>query len=282
LQTCTIAESLIWRVFLQTTTSKSLSTYADSLQASGRYTFSRDEALAALQATEKAFKSSAHRLVTKGRLVSPRRGFFVIVPIEYSSAGAPPPSWFIDDLMRFVGHDYYVGLLSAAALHGAAHHQPQEFQVVSRVPHRPAEAGRARLRFFTKKHIERAATESMKTDSGSMIVATAETTALDLIRYHESVGYLGNVATVLADLAERLDPTRLVAAVDADAETSVVQRLGYILEQLGAEHLCASLETWLSSQKPYPVPLRADRRRPDAPRNKRWQILVNEEIEADL
>ena len=267
---------------MQTRASKSLSGYADGLQATGRYSFTRGEALAALQVTETAFKNSALRLMRKGRLVTPRRGFFVIVPLEYSSAGAPPPSWYIDDFMRFMGHDYYVGLLSAAALHGAAHHQPQVFQVVSNVPHRPAEAGRARLHFFTKKHIERAAKESMKTDTGSMIVATAETTALDLVRYYESVGYFGNVATVLDDLSESLDPTRLVTAAEAEAATSVVQRLGYLLERVGAEHLCTSLEAWLSSQKPFPVPLRPDRRQPGASKNKRWQIFVNEVVEVDL
>ena len=219
--------------------------------------------------------------MSKGRLVSPRRGFFVIVPLEYSAAGAPPPSWFIDDLMRFAGHRYYVGLLSAASLHGAAHHRPQEFQVVSDVPHRPAEAGRARLRFFTKRRIERAATESMKTDTGSMVVSTAETTALDLVRYYEGAGYLDNVATVLTDLIERLDPARLAVAADAHVEVAVVQRLGYLLEQIGAEKHCTSLEAWLSAQKPYPVRLRPDRPQVDEPRNKRWQILVNDEVEAD-
>lgn len=40
--------------------------------------------------------------------------------------------------MKFLGQPYYVGLLSAAALHGAAHHQPQEFQVVTNKQFRPA------------------------------------------------------------------------------------------------------------------------------------------------
>ncbi len=29
-----------------------------------------------------------------------RRAFFVIVPIEYREAGAPPPNWFIDERMK--------------------------------------------------------------------------------------------------------------------------------------------------------------------------------------
>src|SRR6266496_3549594 len=112
----------------QETEIKSLSDLVDAFQATGRYVLRREEAL----------KKAARRLAAKGRIAIPRRGFFVIVPIEYRSAGAPPPSWFIDELMRFHGHPYYVGLLSAAALHGAGHQQPQEFQVVTNAQLRTA------------------------------------------------------------------------------------------------------------------------------------------------
>ena len=57
--------------------------------------------------------------MAKRRLVVPRRGFFVIVPLEYRQSAAPPPDWYIDALMKSCGRQYYVGLLSAAALHGA-------------------------------------------------------------------------------------------------------------------------------------------------------------------
>ena len=82
---------------------RSLAEFVDGLQASGRYTFTRDEALAAVGVSERALKQAASRLARKRRLVAPRRGFFVVVPLEYRSAGAPPPPWFIDELMRYQG-----------------------------------------------------------------------------------------------------------------------------------------------------------------------------------
>ena len=105
---------------------KKLADLVDSLQSQGRYVFTAADARKNLALSDGALHASARRLYAKRRLVAPRRGFFVIVPVEYSSAGAPPPDWFIDDLMAFVEQPYYVGLLSAAALHGAAHHQAQE------------------------------------------------------------------------------------------------------------------------------------------------------------
>src|SRR5207244_10392072 len=60
-----------------------------------------------------------------------RRGFYVIVPPEYRVAGSLPAAWFIRDLMDYLRRPYYVGLLTAPSLHGAAHQAPQEFQVVT-------------------------------------------------------------------------------------------------------------------------------------------------------
>jgi hypothetical protein len=61
--------------------------------------------------SDAALKLAARRLGVKHRLAMPRRGFFVIVPLEYSVAGAPPASWFLDDLMKFEQAGYYLGLL---------------------------------------------------------------------------------------------------------------------------------------------------------------------------
>jgi hypothetical protein len=80
-----------------------LSGLVDGYQASGRYTLTREEALGALGASDEALKKAVQRLVAKRRLAVPRRGFFVIVPIEHRDAGAPPASWFIDPLMKFHG-----------------------------------------------------------------------------------------------------------------------------------------------------------------------------------
>jgi len=56
-----------------------------------------------------------------GRVACVRKGFYVIVPLEYQAIGSVPAEWFVDDLMRFIGQPYCAGCLSAAAIHGAAH-----------------------------------------------------------------------------------------------------------------------------------------------------------------
>ena len=260
---------------------RDFSGFVDRLQASGRYTFRREEARSALGVSEIALQSAARRMAAKGRICAPRRGFYVIVPVEYSQAGAPPPSWFIDDLMKFHQHLYYVGLLSAAALHGAAHQQPQVFQVVTDTTLRPITVGRARIRFLLKWHLAETPTAEAKTETGAMRVSTPEATALDLVRYVGSAGQLGNVATVLSELSEKINPRKLVEAARAEVELSVVQRLGFLLERFATPGVVAPLAEWVATQRPRPVPLRPERKPKVIEKDARWQILVNEHVEVD-
>ena len=258
-----------------------LSAFADSLQGQGRYSFDRSEALQKLGSSPEALEAAVRRLVAKGRLAVPRRGFYVIVPAEYRSAGAPPPDWFIDDLMRFEGQPYYVALLSAAAIQGAAHQQPQEFQVMTDRPLRPVRTGRSRIRFITKRAMAETPTVAIKTQTGSMRVSTPEATALDLVRYAKGAGHLNNVATVLVELAEKIDPKRLVAAAQHHVEIAHVQRLGLLLEIAGGARVAKPLSRWVAAQRPRRVLLRPDSRRAAAREDHAWRVGVNEQVEVD-
>ncbi len=262
------------------TAPRHLAALVDSFQASGRYVLTRDEALAQLGISDGALRKAVQRLVAKGRLAVPRRGFYVIVPLEHRAAGAPPPSSYVDALMRFHGQPYYVGLLSAAELLGAAHHRPQVFQVVTTRQLRPVSAGRGRIQFFGKAALARTPTLEHKTDTGTMRVSTPEATALDLVHYLEASGQLGHVATVLAELAEVMDARRLVEAAKV-AEFPVAQRLGHLLSVVGPPALVEPLAAWIDAERPRTVALRTDRPARKASRDPRFRVLVNERVEAE-
>ena len=253
----------------------------DALQASGRYTFRNEELCTATGASPLAVEAALRRLSKKQRVVTPRRGFHVIVPLEYRSAGTPPAAWFIDDLMLFLEQPYYVALLSAAALHGASHHSPQEFQVMTDRPIRPIELARLRIRFFKNGSLQDAPTASIKTETGSMLVSTPEGTALDLVRYASSVGHLDNVATVVSELGEKLSEKGLVDAARKASERSTVQRLGYLLDLVGVDEITGALAKWVAKKAPRVARLRRDRPVRGLPINRRWRLVVNDKVEAE-
>ncbi len=174
--------------------------FVEELLGQGRFVFTRLEAERRLRRSWAAAYMALHRLVKAGRLVMPRSGFYVIVDPQHRSAGTLPPEWFIHELMKHMGRPYYVGLLSAAQLHGAAHHRPQEFQIV--IPERsvrPIRVGNVRIRFHGKGLFDRSQTQDSKSPTGLMKVATPETTAWDLVRYFQAAGGLENVVTTLPE-----------------------------------------------------------------------------------
>lgn len=260
---------------------RSLIAFVNDLQARGRYTFTRAEAAGPMVITDLALEAALRRLKKRGRIANPRRGFYVIVPLEYREAGCPPASWFIHDLMRFLDQPYYVGLLSAAALHGAAHQQPMVFQVITDRATRPALAGRVRIDFHKSRKIEKVPVIEVQTETGSMRVSTPEATAFDLVRFTGAAGHAGNVTTVLAELAEKLHPAALAELADSYA-VAEVQRCGYLLEHLGEHDLVQPLAEWLAKHRYRQVPLV-----PGMPPGRRsadpkWRVLPNERVEVDL
>ncbi len=207
----------------------------------------------------------------------------MIVPGEFDLAGAPPAQWFIHGLMVYLGQPYYVALLTAAAHHGASHQAAQVFQVVTDRPTRPMNAGRIRMEFVMKSGIEGTPTTAVKTPTGYMTMSTPEATALDLVRYFKAAGHLSHVTTVLEELAEELDGEDLVRAAEAGGfEMVVVQRLGYLLDRVGAGSVADGLAAVVAGRSPQAVPLRPDRPRKGCPVDGRWRVAVNNEVESDL
>jgi len=258
-----------------------LSDFVDDLQASGRYTFTPADVRARLPKSDVALDNALRRLKQRGRVVSPRRGFHVIVPTEYRSAGAPPPSWFIDDLMKFLRQPYYVGLLSAAAVHGASHQQPMVFQVITDRPTRRALAERVRVEFRMSRSVAITPVTATQTETGSMRVATPEATAIDLVRFADACGGWSNVATVLAELAEQIDPERL-GSLAATAKAPEVQRLGFLLDRASQTQLAGPLLRALSAKRYRPVPLAPAAPRGDDRAVSPWRVIANQDVEPDL
>jgi hypothetical protein len=267
----------------------SLSTFITTLQSEGRITFTRAEAIATLGITEAAFLKAAARLQKRHTLFNPRHGFYVAVPPQFMSWEAPPPTWYIDALMRHEARPYYVGLLKAAELHGASHHAVMEFQVVTDKQLRKIRAGRSWVTFYFRKDLEnvRGGIVERKTDTGKMKISSPELTALDLFRYMHVAGGIDAVATVLADLGGKLDGEKL-AAMAAHFERACGQRLGYMLERLGHADRAQALHSHLASARALPwVTLEPEKRGAKAStpkpieRNERWRVAVERHPEVD-
>ena len=255
--------------------------YITDLAAVGRYCFTSRDAREALAVSADAARLALSRLARKKRIASPARGFHVILPPEYRSLGCLPPEQFVPDLMEWLNQPYYVGLLSAAQFHGAAHHRPQEFQVMLAKPRRPVRCGRVRVAFIGRKRLQDVAVQSLNTPRGNLNVATPEATAVDLVGFQRRAGGLDQVATVFSELSERMDPHKLLAA----AETSPItwaQRLGYLLESVNAGELVAPLKDYVRRYAKRSTALLPGGHDSESQLAEDWKLRINASLETDL
>ncbi len=154
------------------------------------------------------------------------------------------------------------------------------FQVVTNKPTREVRAGKVVIRFSMSSLVEKMPVTEKQTETGTMLVATPETTAFDLVRYPADAGHLSNAATVLVELAERIDARALVS-IAPTVRLPDVQRLGYLLDAVDEGDLSAPLAKWLASRR-----FRAIRLHPGEPANveinERWHVLPNVALELEV
>lgn len=259
------------------TESNSLGRWVDELQSRGQYTFTRVQARAFLEKRSTTLTKALQRLSVSGRIQQVCRGFYTIVPLEYRNANGLPAEWYLADLMQIKNLSFYVGLLSAAAWHGASHQQVQELQVVSDRQQRKVKTKRGRISFFVSRQLASALTEKRRVQTGDIPVSTPAWTALDLLRFQSRLGGFDNIMPVIAELGDSIQVEDLLSASAVEQERSVLRRLGWILARLGFENKVASLASVLQQEKPIRVlldPAKVSQGKCDAT----WCVVENTEL----
>jgi len=207
--------------------------WLDKLPPLGKSAFSLSQVQAAFPShTPQTLEKSLSRLARHRKVLSIHKGYYLLIPPQYRAKGVIPAALFLDGLMRYLGRPYYVGLLNAAALHGASHQQPQETFVVTTFPvMRPTAKRGLRIQYLSKETLPPdALLESRKVETGYLRISSPALTAADLVQYQHRIGGLDRAATVLAELGEILPLDSFTPQLLQAVPTAVWQRLGYLLE----------------------------------------------------
>jgi hypothetical protein len=85
--------------------------------------------------------------------------------------------------------------------------------------------------------------------------------------------------TVLADLAEKIDPERLTKAARRENDLPSAQRLGFLLEHIGEKARVDPLAEWIKSFRTRTVYLRPGGSVRRARKSARWKVMLNEDVE---
>lgn len=260
----------------------SVEDFINGVRVQGRHAFGLEEIKSAFTLSDKAINQALFRLKKKKRIVQIRKEFYAIISPEYAKQGMVPVSLFIDDLMKSLDRRYYVGLISAAALHGAAHQQPMEYFVVIEKPAlRDIKSKKVKINFYVKKEWQEEDIMQVKTDAGNIKVSSPELTGLDLLYYQKSTG-LNRTYTILQELITEMKAASLAKTAKQYPQTAAIQRLGYLLDcELHEQRLGDALLKVLNDRKYFPVRLAANKSKEGEMHNK-WKIIKNTLLEGDL
>lgn len=256
---------------------------ADWLLAQGRHFITTAEAANVLGVVPAKVPASLERAREAGKMISVTKGGWVPIPPGHRSAGAPPAGHYIDQLMNHLGHDYYVAMLSAAAMHGASHQSPMVLQVVTPARLRERRIGRSRIQFLQRSDIESRPRERHTVPTGRITVSTPEVTVFDVVESPQHAGGLSNVATIIGDL---LNDDKLTTSALADVArhypSPVAQRVGYLIDLMAGE-TGASIDT--DALRQHLAGSRYHELSPghgDGRRDQRWHVIINADIEHEL
>ena len=263
-----------------------LEPWLDQQIAMGRFGFSLVELkLAFPDQNDVATKSTIRRQIDKGKVISIYKGYYLILPPQFAGKGMLPSNLFLDGFMKFLNRPYYLGLLNAAALHGASHQQPQENFVITNFPVlRTTNKSGLKINYISVKAVPEDLVDLKKTEAGYLKISNAALTAVDLVQFEKRIGGINRAATVINELSEVLSKESFDAALIEYSHISSLQRLGYILEYACqridlADALFESLKA--KNINLFRIPLKSFVPAIGFSSDNRWKVIANTEIEID-
>ena len=266
--------------------SLSLNEWIRYLEVHGVNTFSFEKVRETFpNASDQSLFNSLYRQTVKKRIVSVYKGFYIIIPPHYAAKGVVAPMYYIDQLMEYIGKPYYISLLNAAELFGAAHQRSQRFSVMTIYP--SANVSKAKnniLEWVYRKDIPEKFLQVKNSETGTIRFSNPELTAIDLIQYEKYIGGLSRAATVLEELTEQTDFSKVSKELLDYTSVATIQRLGFILEHILEQDQQADIlyeQLRIYGKRLNYVPLSTRSKNKTTEKNTRWKIFINTEIETD-
>jgi len=217
-------------------------------------------------------------MLKNGRLVSPVRGFYAIVPEEDILYRRLSPLRFIDAMMKHLQVPYYIGLLSAANYRGIAPQAPQKLQVITFPSRRNIARNEFGILFYRKKDIESFPTEQGKTATGYFRLSSPAGTLFDLVQWYKSVGGLEYILELLLELGPEIKLLDLQQVISG-FPSPVLQRGGYLLQLAGHEKQAQTVYGYLQKRKYRYTLLNPTDGKSYPSSDPRWRLHLNERLE---
>ena len=254
------------------------------MQSFEEYSFSIEEVIENTSKTSVAIKSEISRLTGKKKILNLRKGFYLIISPRYSSSEKLPIQLYVEKLFKYLDRKYYIGLYSAAKIHGASHQQSQRDYLIIETP---------KLNSIKKKHFDiqfltianwpKQNIMGKKSDAGMYQVSSPALTFMGLIHHHTKIGGLNRMLASLEELTDEIGEADMKELTTWYNHKSTLQRAGFLLEELTGQNAFTDIIHEKLTQQPYyPVLLSPKKNKKPGSANNPWKIDVNLKLESDL
>lgn len=261
-----------------------VSSFIRELQSYEEFAFSTEELLQKSAAPESSVRKELSRLSSDQQIINLRKGFYLIMPPRYQHYGKLPIELYVDKLFTFLEKPYYIGFYSAAAYHGAAHQRLQQDYIVTVPPAlRDIAKGNINIRFFQSLHWPDKNIIQKKSDAGYFKLSSPALTFADLLENQHHLGGLNRMLAILEELSEALEEKDLKDLLTWYHNKSVLQRMGYLLEEVQTNKNLAQMVFDLLCKESFFSTLLSPRKGQKAgSTGNRWKVDVNMALENDL
>lgn len=255
-----------------------------ALVQKGRWVVTTQDAITIEDISHGYARKLLHDLHRKDALVRAGKGMYVVAPPEsLHEPGKPPidPFKVLDQLMDALEIPYYAAYMTAAYLHGGAHHIPRTVTVATPQPRRPVRLGSTRITFHQVPMERMTGTLRMPQSGEYLTVSDVEKTLLDCADRFDLCGGPAGLAQIVWEIGTKVEASKLRKYAEEDGRQPVIQRLGYILAQLAYKKPSRVPRALYKAL----VPLRSERtyvldpaREGEAELDDYWNVRVNTDI----
>ena len=224
----------------------------------------------------------AFRLAEAGLATRLKRGTYALSPAEaWGERGAPPTNWY-EAAAALVGPaSYYLAYYTAMRLNRMTQHPLRTLFIAVRRQQRDVKVGPVQFQFVTLAEHRFFGYEEHVLEPGHVVnAADLERTFIDCVDRPDLCGGLEEVLRGFKRRQAELNPDRLLRYLMRLRKPALTKRLGFLMELAGygEPRVLWELERIAGRAKRY-VLLDITSRRRAGTRNKRWELIINADID---
>lgn len=252
------------------------------LAQEGRRFFTVKDLAQVLDVERAKAQQIAFRLAEAGLATRLKRGTYALAPADaWGEPGALPTNWYEAAAALVAPAPYHLAYYTAMRLHRMTQHPLRTLFIAVTQPQRDVTLGPVHFQFVILAKHRFFGYEDHLLEPGRVVrVAELERTFIDCVDRPNLCGGLEEILRGFKRRQGELNPDRFLRYLMRLREPALTKRVGFLLELAGygEPRVLRELERIAGRVKRY-VPLDTTRRDRTGARNKRWELVINADID---